>query len=151
MEHNDDKSIEPINTFFCSFGVQYENQFVVLNDNKHVIGVDAGDGKNVIIKNLENGKSNKFTWSDSSNNLITTLVYYEKTGFLYTGYSHGHLCKYKIDIKNKIFQRVKDYGDLGIKSIFSSHRFMDFVFFGGSESRIRVLDLSTGELLTGSL
>ena len=33
----------------------------------------------------------------------------------------------------------------------SSHRFLDFVFFGGIEYKIRVLDLSTGKLLPGHL
>ena len=129
----------------------YEDQFVVLDDGKHIIGIDGSDITNLIIENVENQKADKFVLSKSSFNYITTLVYDEKTGFLYSGYRDGYLRKYKIDITSKSYQRVSDFGNLGISRIYSSHRFMDFVFFGGSESEIRVLNLSTGMLFLGSL
>ena len=83
--------------------------------------------------------------------MITTLVYDEDTGFLYTGDRYGYLCKYKMDIISKVCQRVRNYGNIGIDGIYSSHRFLHFIFFGGNFGRIRVLDLSTGELLPGRL
>ena len=150
MRHNQETSIEPINTSSSKFGVFYENQFVVLDDAKHVIGVDARDGRSLIIENLKNGKADKFLLSQSFH-LFKTLVYDEKTGFLYSGGIDGHLHKYKINKASKLFQRVIDYGDLRIGLVISSHRFLDFVFFGGDRGRIRVLNLLTGELLPGSL
>ena len=151
MEHIQETSINPINTSSSIFGVMYENQFAVLDDGKHVIGVDASDGRNLIIENVENGKADKFGWRRSSSDYITTLVYDEKTGFLYSGYKNGHLNQYKIDTASKSCQRVKNCKDDGICEIRSSYRFLEFVFFGGSKKKIRVFHLSTGELLPESL
>ena len=151
MEHNEDTSIKPIFTSFNKFGVEYESQFVVLDDGKHVIGVDGRDLSKLIIENVEDGSTVEFEGSNSSYNYITTLVYDEKTGFLYSGDYFGNLRKYKIDITSKTCEKVRNYGDLGIGWITSSHRFLDLVFFGGNKRKIRVLDLSTGDLLAGSL
>ena len=129
----------------------YEKQFVVLDDAKHVIGVDGSDLTKLIIENPQNQKADKFGWSDSFFNFIASLLYDELTGFLYSGDTHSKLLQYKIDTASKTCQRLKDYGDLRIGKIYSCHRFLDFVFFGGSRSKIRVLDLSTGELLPGCL
>ena len=151
MEHNKFTSVEPINTSLSKFGVNYENQFVVLDDGKHVIGVDGSDGSKMILENVENGSNVKFEGSNSSFNNITNLFYDEDTGFLYSGDRNGHLSKYKIDTTTKNCQKVREYRNLRIGWINSSHRFLNFVFFVGDESKIRVLDLSTGELLPGCL
>ena len=151
MEHNQRANIEPINISSSIFGVEYENQFVVLEDSKHVIGVDPNDGRNLIFENVETQKAFKFRCSESTYYLIVTLVYVEKTGSLYTGDRDGHLQKYKIDEANKTFQKVKNYGKIGIDLIYSSQRFLHLVFFGGNESQIKVLDLSTSKLLPGRL
>ena len=79
----------------------YENHFVVLNDVKHVIGVDASDLRNLIIENIETRKADKFRWTKSYINLITTLVYDEDTGFLYNGDRYSRLLQYKIDKTSK--------------------------------------------------
>ena len=151
MNHNQQKSIHPINTSLSKFGVEYENQFVVLDDAKHVIGVDPSDGSKLIMENLENGKAVKFGWNKSRINYITTLVYYEDTGSLYTGDRDGQVHQYKLNKTNKSCKKVRDYGNLKIDRIYSSHRFLHFVFFGGDRSNIRVLDLSTNEVLQGCL
>ena len=149
MEHNQDTPIEPIYTSSSKFGVEFENQFVVLDDAKHIIGIDASDPKNLILEDVENEKGDKFGWRDSSCYFITNLIYDEDTGSLYTGDDDGHLLQFKVHTANKTCERVKDFGDIGIDRIFSSHRFMHFVFFGGSNSKIKILDLSRGELLLG--
>ena len=151
MEHNKQRPIEQTNSSSRKFGVSDENQFLVSGDGKHVIGVDATDGSKLIFENIENGKADKFGWSRSSYNFITTLLYDDKTGILYRGDVYGKLQKYKIDTKSKTSQKVKNYGNLWIGRITSSYRFLDFVFFGGSWGRIRVLDLSTDELFSGDL
>ena len=151
MEHNQETSIQPMNASLNQFGVMYENNFVVLDDAKHVIGVHPSNGNYLILENIENGSTVEFGGKFDFGFCITTLVYDEKTGFLYTGHTAGYINKYKIDTENKIRQRVKNYGDLGIDQIISSHRFLDFVFFGENESKIRVLNLSTGELVPGDL
>ena len=147
MNHNQETSIRPINASSSRFGVEYENQFFVMDDAKHVIGVDPRDARNLILENIENGKADKFGWEKNFSYLIGTLVYDKDMGSLYMGFDYDRLYKYKLDKKNKTCKRVKDFGDLGIGCISSSHRFMHFVFFGGDQGKIRILDLSTGELL----
>ena len=147
MEHNQETSIEPIFSSSSEFGVEYENQFVVLDDAKHVMGVDANDRKNLIFENLEDGSKNIFRWRKCFFDYITNLVYDRDTESLYIGYKNGNLQKFKVNKANKTFQKVKNIGNLGIGLIRSSHRFLDFVFFGGDQGKIRVLDLSTDKLL----
>ena len=151
QNQNQETSMAPIKSSSSRFLVEYENQFVLLDDAKHVIGVDASDGSKIILENIENGKADKFEWRDSCLNYFTTLVYDENTGFLYSGYDDGQLILYKLDKTSKTCKKVNDYGKLGIGSIYSFHKFMHFVFFGGTKSSIKVLDLSTGELLPGHL
>ena len=151
MNHNQKTSIRPINTSSSKFGVQFENNFIVLDDAKHIIGVDGSDASKLILENVENEFTVKFGGSKSSLNYITTLVYDKETGFLYTGDNHGHLHQYKVDTVSKTYEKVKDFGHLGIGRITSSHRFLHFVFFGVYNSKIKVLNLSTGELLPGQI
>ena len=135
MNHNQETSVKPIKTSSSEFGVNYENQFVVLEDAKHIIGIDASDARNLIIENIENGKADKFGWSKSFQNYITTLLYDGKTGYLYTGDNDGHLYKYKVYISSKSCKRLKAYGHLGIGEIISSYRFKIFAFF--KEMRVK--------------
>ena len=152
MEHTQVSSIEPIYTSSSQFGVEFENLFVVLDDAKHVIGVDPTDAGKLILENLENGKADRFGWSQSScYKYITTVVFDGKTGSLYCGNNQHQIHKYKVDTARKSCKKVKDFGDLGMGLIISSHRFIHFIFFGGNWGKIRVLDLSTGEFLPGHL
>ena len=151
MEHDQKTSIKPINTSSSKFGGMYENQFAVLDDAKHVIGVDPSDARNFILENIKNGTADKIQWIQSSYFFITTFVYDEDTGYLYTGDCDGRLLQYKLDKTTKSCKKVKNYGKLKIGEISSSHRFLDFVFFGGTKKKIRVLDLSTNKLLPGHL
>ena len=152
MNQDQETKVQPINVSASKFGVYYENNFVVLDDAKHVIGVDERDASFLIFENLKNGKGEKFGWSSSSfYTYISTLVYDEDTGSLYAADNMDYLHKFKVHTGGKTCKRVKNYGDLGIGRIRSSHRIFHFVFFGGDESKIRVLYLSTGQLLPGHL
>ena len=151
MNQNQKTSIEPINVSSSEFGVEFENQFVVLDDAKHVIGVNGNNESNLILENLENGSTIEFKGGSYTDDFISTLVYHEKIGFLYGGNYYGYLYKYKLDTKNKTCELVKYLGNLKIGWIRSSHRFLHFVFFGGDQSKIKVLDLSTDKLLPGCL
>lgn len=150
MEHNQETNIEPIKSSLSKFGVEFENQFVVLDDAKHVMGFDLRDPSKLILENVENGKVDKIKWSESSFYAVTTLLYDEDTGFLYSGDRFGQLHKYKVDTASKTCKKVKGYGDQ-MGSIWSLYRFSDFVFIGGCSTQITVLDLSTDELLPGFL
>ena len=151
MNQNQEINIKPIKSSSSKFNVIFENSLVVLDDAKHIIGFHFTEGRNLIIENVENGKAGKFGGSISAfDNLIINMFYDKNTGSLYTG-NDDYLLQYKINTTNKTCQRVKNYGKIGIGQIASSHRFLHFVFFGGDKSKIRVLNLSRGELLLGSL
>lgn len=152
MEHDQKTSIQPINSSLSEFGVEYEKNFVVLNDGKHIIGIHPSDGMKLIFESVEKRKAVMFGRSDSiMKKFISTLVYEKDTESLYIGNNDGQLSQYKVFFKNQTFQLVKDYGNLGIDDITSSYQFRHFVFFGGYNNKIRVLDMSTGRLLPGFL
>ena len=147
MEHYQETPVEPIKSSTSEFGVENQNHFVVLDDSKHIIGLDADDLTKMILEDVDKGSKVEFGLSTSTHDLITSLLYDEDAGSLYIGNGDGHLRKYKLDIANQICKEVKDFGKLGIRAITSSHRFLHFVFFGGSDGKIRVLDLLRGKLL----
>ena len=101
MNTNQKTPLEPINASSSEFGVKYENQFIVLDDAKHVIGVDPKDARNLILENIENGKADRFRWRNSSHIYITSLVYDKKTESLYNGDGFDQLYKYRLDKTSK--------------------------------------------------
>lgn len=147
MEQNKESSIPPIDTSSKKFGVEYENNFLVLDDAEHVIGVDAKNPKNLILENLSTGEKVKF---GGDVDCITTLIYDKNTETLLVGDKDGYVIQYKVDLQNPTCEDIKFF-DLEIGEIFSSCKFMDYVFFGGDRSKIKVLNLSTGELLPGQI
>ena len=151
MEHNKKTPVDSINTSVNYFGVNYENQFVVLDDAKHVIGIHPSNEKTLILENVENGSMVKFISNSFKRNYIMTLVFDQDTGSLFSGDRDGQLIQHKVDITNKTCKYIKNYEKHGIGQITSCHRLLHFVFFGGDKGKIRVLDLSSGELLQGHL
>lgn len=61
------------------------------------------------------------------------------------------MIQYHLDLENQKFSKTKDYGDLKIGRIYSSFEYLGLVFFGGRDSRLRVLDLSKKKLIQGHL
>ena len=123
----------------------------MLDDSKHIIGVDADDLSKMILENIDNGSKIKFGGNIICFSEITSLIYNEDTRSLYSADSVGDLLKYKINTAGKTCEKVRIYLNFGKDGITSSHRFMHFVFFGWSSGKITVLDLSTDELLPGHL
>ena len=151
MEHNEKSPVEPVKSSSGEFCVKNDNQFIVLDDAKHVIGVSGRNSKKLILENVENGSKVEFERLFFSFFYTLTLIFDEDTGSLYSGDIYGKLVQYKVDTANQICEEVKTYGNLGIDIITSSHRFLDFVFFGGIRGKIKVLDISTGKLLSGHI
>ena len=149
MEHNQRTHVKPTNVSSSGFRVKLENQFVVLDIAEHVFGVNVLISSLLILENIQNGLNLQFIERNSILNEFFSLVYDEEDMSLYSGDRFGHLVQHKVDTLNQTCKEVKNYGDLEIGSICSSHRFINFVFFGGDDSRIKVLDLSTGEFLPG--
>ena len=147
MQHDQETPVMLTNVSSSGFVVHFKNNFVVLDDAEHVIGVDKEDPSKLILENVENGSILDLGGLKSFDFSILILVYDEESGSMYSGDLNGHIIKHKVDTFNQIRKKVKYYGHLGIGSIYSSARFMQFVFFGGNKGKIGVLDLSTGKLI----
>ena len=150
MEHNQKSPVEPIKSSSNYFGAEHQNNFVVLDDAEHVIGVHPGNGNSLIFENIKNGLTVEFGERIYPHNYITSLLYDQDSGSLFSGDNYGYLVQYKVNTANKTCEEVKYYGYIGIGGIMSCARFMHFVFFGGWR-KIRVMDLSTDKLLPGHL
>ena len=140
----------PFYTSSSQFGVFFENNFVFTDDGKHLIGVDAGDSTRVRVEDITTFSSFSF---GKQSNVISTLICDQDSGTLLAGDFDGHLVQCDLDLVNKKARRVRDFGDsgdLGVGSVFSSSRFMQFVFFGGTK-RLKVFDLSSKEMLPGHI
>ena len=151
MNGNRETLVGPIKVSSNKFGVLYENKFVLLGDAEHFIGLNPTDAKILILENVVKGSKVEFGGSSLFNFYISTMIFDEDTGSLYRGDNHGQLVQYKVNTASQTCEEVRDYGKLGIGEITSSHRFLHFIFFGGSDGKIRVLDMSTCEFLPGHI
>lgn len=135
-------------TSSSEFGVKFENNLVFSEDGKHLIRVDGTDFTQVCVEDITT--ESNFIFGDHSD-VISTLIFDQDSGTLLAGDYQGHLIQYDLDLENQISRQVRDFGELGIETVLSSFRFMGFVFFGGSRSKFRVLDLPSKEMLPGHI
>ena len=125
-----------------------ENQFVVSENGRHLIGADGTDSTRVCVEDTTTGS--KFSFGKHQN-FIETLIFDNDSGTLLAGDYHGHLVLYDLDLVNKTFRQVRDFGDLEIGFVCSSFRHKGYVFFGGHKNKLKVLDLPGKEMLPGYL
>ena len=148
MTQTSSQMVSPFYTSSSQFGVYYENNFVFTDDGKHLIGPDAGDCTRVRVEDITTGSS--FSLGNYSD-VIYTLTFDQDTGTLLVGYWQKHLVQYDLDLVKRKFRQVRDFGDIGIGSVLSSFRFMQYVFFGGSINILKVFDLSSKGMLPGHI
>lgn len=130
------------------FGVDNENNFLVLNRNNHVIGVDSGDLTRLILEDVSTGESVKF---GAHTDVIYALAYHDDSNTLLVADKNSHVIEYRISLQDKSCTTVKEYGNIGIGSIYSSFIFLNFVFFAGTKKKVRVFDLTCKKLLPGHI
>jgi predicted transcriptional regulator len=123
------------------FYVYLENHFLILPDQKTVIGVDK-DRISMIMEDITNSESGyspvRFGKHEDT---IYTLIFVEELSMLLVGDNAGKLTQYHYDSGNNSWSVVKEYGDLGIGQVISGIRIGHLVIFGGYESySLRVVD-----------
>ena len=148
MQQISSQVVSPFYTSSSQFGVCFENNFVFTDDGRHLIGVDGTNYNCVRVEDITTGSSFSFGYH---NDFIFTLIFDQDSGTLLAGEWDKYLIQYDLDLVNKKFREVRDFGDLGIGYVYSSFRFMQYVFFGGSNYKLKVFDLSSKEMLPGHI
>ena len=128
MTQTSSQVVSPFYTPSSQFGVQFENNFVFTDDGRHLIGVDAGDSTRLRVEDITTGSSLGF---GKHGDVIFTLIFDQDSGTLLAGDYNNRLIQYDLDLVNKKFRQVRDFGDIRVGWVYSSFRFMQYVFFGG--------------------
>ena len=148
MRQKANATVPPDRESKCQFGVSYENNFVLSDDGKYVIGPDASDVRRILVEDLSTGASFGIGENQSD---IETLFFDQDPRTLLSGDRSGHLVEYDLDLQKMDGRTTKKHGDLRIGWIDSSFGSMGLVFFGGSHYNVQVYDLARKKMLPGSI
>ena len=99
---------------------------------------------NLILQNFHNKKF--YTFGERENQ-IQALEYHEPSKSLLAGGEDQRVILYKFHEATNHFETLRDFGDLGILRIISSSQVDELFFFGGSNGRVRVIDVDTQNVL----
>ncbi|MEL6803322.1 MAG: hypothetical protein AAFO91_05970 [Bacteroidota bacterium] len=125
----------------------YENSFLVLPDQRTVIGVDALDKRKLLMEDMTRQSPEvigKFKYP------IASVLYDQDTDSLFAADRSGHLTQYRKTATPRLFGLFKDavsfavskdLGNLGIGETFSCARAFDLAVFGGSEGSVAVVNI----------
>ena len=141
-------TISPDRKSKCQFAALHENCFFLSDDGHHLIAPDAGDARQILVEDLRTG-----SWFRLGENpgAVYTLFFDRDSRTLLAGDYEGHLVEYQLDLQKGNGWAVKKHGNLGIGRIYSSAGERGSVFFGGTDHKVRVFDLSTKEVLRGNI
>lgn len=81
--------------------------------------------------------------------IISVITFNKEFQNLLVGDLGGEVIIYKIDMISCCYKKIKKIRKLNIGMICSLEKFNRFIFFGGDQQKIRILDLSTGKLFPG--
>lgn len=126
------------------FGVVLENSFVLSDDGRYVIALDASDTKRILVEDLASGSTFGFGENEGA---IATLCFDKDSRTLLAGDFQECLVEYDLDLRKGQGQMIKKHGYLGMGWVFSSFASMGLVFFGGNRNKVRVYDLSSKRML----
>ena len=149
MQHKGpNATVSPDRESKCQFAALHENCFLLSDDGHHLIAPDAGDARQILVEDLRTG-----SWFRLGENpgAVYTLFFDRDSRTLLAGDYEGHLVEYQLDLQKGNGWAVKKHGNLGIGRIYSSSGVRGFVFFGGTDYKVRVFDLSTKEVLSGRI
>ena len=125
------------------FYALYENNFLILPDGKTIVGVDEKTEKILVTEDIITNKPVSFGKHEGR---IQTLLYDEVTESLFAGDQKGYVKQYKRGSSNNPFNLVKDYGDVGIYSVYSSALVGRFALFGGCNFTLVAIDIQERRL-----
>ena len=138
MKSNPSEKVKCTNQTKNQFYAYNENNFLVLPDNKTIVGVHNKIAKTLIMEDITTNKASTF---GNYEDRIYTLLYDEVTQSLFAGYLTGHVKQYKRDTTTNAFSLVKDYGNVDIGMMFSSAQVGRFALFGGRKRALVAIDI----------
>ena len=130
-----------------------ENSFLVMPDQKTIIGVKYNNYKNILI--IEEMKSKNKSSSFPKifgvhNNIINTILYNKDLNVLIVGDKNKRVVQYSLNSQNICNPKmIKDYGDIGVGPVIASAQYGHLVAFGGyGESLFTIINIKTCLLYT---
>ena len=148
IKASNDSTIKEINKTQGEYYNNGENNFLVLPDEKTIVGV-KDDDKTLQYEDITGSAGP--TKIDNQGSCIDSLLFNAKLGCLLVGYSNGVAIQYKMD-SNKTWEVQKNYGDLGAGGIFSCDFFGDIaVMDGGGKFKLTAINMKTQEVIGEAL
>ena len=126
------------------FWVDFENSFVVLDDSKTIIGVDAKSRTILMEENLWDGKYSKVIGQHGKR--INTILHLAGLNALLVGDDNNQLVQYQQGLREG-WVVSRDYKDLGIGKVLSSTCIGNLAVLGGNNGCVRVVDVEQAEML----
>ena len=126
----------------------FENSFVVLNDCKTIIGIDAESGNQLTLIMEDLWDNNSSAVIGQHNGRINTILYLAGLNVLLVGDDNNQLVQYQQGSRGGWIVR-RNYKDLGIDWIWSSTSIGNLAVLGGENGCVRVVDVKQAETLGG--
>ena len=123
-------------TYYLSF----ESNFLVLPDEKTLVAPFSSNPKLLYSEDIT---QNNPTQIGTLTNYIYTVLYDEASKTLFAGDDNGYVIQYQKAENSASFSKSKDYGNLGIGSLYSSTLVNGLAIFGGSNNSIIAIDIKT--------
>lgn len=143
--------VEPDHLSSRSYYVFYENSFVVLPDQKTIIGVEfAGHRNTVIMEDITHRRAHSVTSIGTHGHYIYTMAYVPESRTLLVGDHVGNVYQLSKRPKACGWKLDKSYNNLGIGLVYSSVRLGHLVIFGGYNFGIRVIDVAKRRLFSST-
>lgn len=137
-------SIFPIKKTKNDFFVFTETSFVVFNNGKTIIGINQENRRSLIMENIKSGEYKKF---GERKKIIQSLLYHETSKTLFVGGNDKKVLQYSQNEQTGQWEKIKDFGDIGISIILSSANIGDLGIFGGENYFIRFINLKNGNII----
>ena len=148
MKSEPEGEVEPVNQTKNEFFAFYETSFLVLPNGRTIVGVDGETEKTLVTEDISTNKATAFGKHEDR---ICTLFYDKVTENLFAGDRSGHVKQYRRGCSDHPFTILKDHGDVGIGSLYSSAQVNGFCFFGGSDSSLVAIDIHGRRLYKGKI
>ena len=127
------------------FFVHYESSFVLINDDEtQIIGIDRDEFKRVKQETIQKHHSKCFGEQESN---IQNVLFHKSSESLMVSGSAKKVVQLKKNETTYLWEEIKDFGDLGLKHVFSSTQIGHLAFFGGFNGCFRVINVKTGEIV----
>ena len=130
------------------FRVHYQNHFAVLPDNKTVIGVIYYNNQYKTIVSEDISKGNPLVLATLSCG-VGSVLYDAAAGNLFASDGSGQIRQYQVRQNGASLGLVKNYGNAGIGSVYSSRLANGLAIFGGSKKAIIAIDIQNQRLFEG--